>query len=352
MRGSSLKQRYSLHQLGWQPFYQQQLSLEEYEQTKCARIMAHHRSEYVAQTETDSVSLPITKSLPTMTVGDWVLLDSESHFIRQLDRQSLFSRKSAGTQIKQQHISANIDTLFIVSSLNQDFNLSRLERYLALANDADVESVVVLTKTDLCQDTVDKTAQVQALDPLLTVLAVNGLLNLASETLSPWCKTGKTVSFVGSSGVGKSTLINRLLGKEAVLTQGIRQDDEKGKHTTTSRSLYISEDKGVIIDTPGMRELQLIGCEDGIQNTFADIESLAKQCRFNNCEHVDEPNCAVLKALEEGKLESRRLNNYQKLIREQAHNNASLKQKREKGKQLSKMYKRVLTESVNIKRGY
>ena len=347
-----MNQNYSLRQLGWQPYYQQQLSLEEYEQTNCARITAHHRSEYVVQLESQRIALPITSNLPTMTVGDWVLLGSDNRFIRQLDRQSLFSRKGAGSQIKQQHISANIDTLFIVSSLNQDFNLSRLERYLALAHDAEVEPVVVLTKTDLCQDAADKAAQVQALDPLLMVIAVNGLLEQAAEALSPWCKTGKTVSFVGSSGVGKSTLINRLLGEDIIFTNNIREDDDKGKHTTTSRSLYISEDKGVIIDTPGMRELQLIGCEEGIHNTFADIESLAKQCRFNDCHHVDEPNCAVLQAIAKGELDSRRLNNYQKLLREQAHNNASLKQQKDKGKQLSKMYKRVLTESVKIKRGY
>ena len=347
-----MNRKYSLRQLGWQPYYQQQLSLEEYEQTNYARITAHHRSEYVAQLETKRITLPIINNLPAMTVGDWVLLNSDNHFIRQLDRQSLFSRKGAGSQIKQQHISANIDTLFIVSSLNQDFNLNRLERYLALAHDAEVEPVVVLTKADLCKDAADKAAQVQALDSLLVVLTVNGLLGQAAETLSPWCKTGKTVSFVGSSGVGKSTLINRLIGEDVTLTNSIRKDDDKGKHTTTSRSLYISEDKGVIIDTPGMRELQLIGCEDGIQNTFADIEAFANQCRFNNCHHIDEPNCAVLQAIENRELDSRRLNNYQKLTREQAHNNASLKQQKDKGKQLSKMYKRVLTESVNIKRGY
>jgi ribosome biogenesis GTPase len=275
-----VNQNYSLRQLGWQPYYQQQLSLEEYEQTNAARITAHHRSEYVAQLETKRIALPITNSLPAMTVGDWVLLDSDNRFIRQLERQSLFSRKGAGSQIKQQHISSNIDTLFIVSSLNQDFNLSRLERYLALAHDAEVEPVIILTKIDLCLDSADKVAQVQALDPLLMVLAVNGLLEQAAEILSSWCKMGKTVSFVGSSGVGKSTLINQLLGEDIIFTNGIREDDDKGKHTTTSRSLYISEGNGVIIDTPGMRELQLIGCEDGIQTTFADIESLADQFRF------------------------------------------------------------------------
>lgn len=346
-----MNKNYSLRQLGWQPYYQQQLSLEEYEQTNCARIVAHHRGEYIVQLESQRIALPITNNLPVMTVGDWILLDSDNRFIRQLERQSLFSRKGAGSQIKQQHISANIDTLFIVSSLNQDFKLSRLERYLALAHDAGVEPVVVLTKADLCQDSAGKTLQVQALDPLLMVLTVNGLLKQAAELLSPWCKTGKTVSFVGSSGVGKSTLINRLLGEELILTNGIREDDDKGKHTTTSRSLYISETKGVIIDTPGMRELQLIGCEDGIKSTFNDIESLAKQCRFNDCHHVNEPDCAVLQAIIKEELDSRRLNNYQKLLREQAHNNASLKQQKDKGKQLSKMYKRVLAESVNTKRG-
>ncbi|WP_105169608.1 ribosome small subunit-dependent GTPase A [Pseudoalteromonas sp. T1lg23B] len=339
-----MNQSYSLRQLGWQPFFQQQLSLDEYEHTVCGRITEHHRSEYIVQLETQSKALAISQNLPNMVVGDWVLLDQNLQFVRLLQRKSLFSRKSAGAALKQQMIAANVDTLFIVMSLNQDFNLNRLERYLALAHDADVEPVVVLSKRDLCDDVESKVAQVQALNPLLMVVALNGLLTQAAELLAPWCGNGKTVSFVGSSGVGKSTLINRLLGEEVSQTNGIREDDDKGKHTTTARCLYISEQNGAVMDTPGMRELQLAGSEQSLQTTFADIEEFAQHCRFKDCHHQNEPSCAVLKALEQGELDARRLVNYQKLLKEQAHNNASLKQQRDKDKQFGKFVKQALKE--------
>ncbi|WP_286235571.1 ribosome small subunit-dependent GTPase A [Thalassotalea sediminis] len=347
-----MNNNYSLSQLGWQPFFQQQLSLEEYEDCQCGRITAHHRNDYIVQLESQSITLPITMSLPAMTVGDWVLLDAEHRFMRLLDRKSLFSRKGAGTHAKVQYIAANIDTLFVVMSLNQDFNLSRLERYLTLAFDADVEPVIVLSKSDLCKDVQSKIAQVQSLNPLLMVLAVNGLLTFSAAQLAPWCKPGRTVSFVGSSGVGKSTLINQLLAENVTRTSEIRKGDDKGKHTTTARSVYISADNGIIIDTPGMRELQLIGSEESIQHAFSDIEALAEKCRFKNCNHVDEPNCAVQNAVMAGTLDSRRLTNYHKLLREQLHNNATLKQQRDKDKQFGKMIKQVMKDKKQHKNPY
>ncbi|MBW3695421.1 ribosome small subunit-dependent GTPase A [Vibrio sp. T187] len=340
-----------LQQLGWQPVFQQQLTLEDYDQSIVARVIAHHRSGYLLASEQGEIQLPIHHSQPAMTVGDWVILDQERAFVRLLERHSLFSRKAAGSKVAEQYISANIDTVFIVVSLNYDFNLSRIERYLALANEAQVEPVIVLTKQDLCDDTDDKIQQVQQLDSMLMIEAVNGLDLESVKVLSPWCKTGKTVALMGSSGVGKSTLVNSLLGEQEQATGGIREDDSKGRHTTTSRSLHLLESGGLLLDTPGMRELQLADCASGVSETFADIEDLILECRFSDCQHQTEPGCKVLAAIESGDLSERRFKNYQKLLREQARNGATLAEQRSHFKKLSKMYRNVQTESRNIKQG-
>ncbi|WP_060980621.1 ribosome small subunit-dependent GTPase A [Vibrio splendidus] len=340
----------SLQQLGWQPVFQQQLTLEDYDHSVIARIVAHHRSGYTLASEQGEIVLPIHHNQPAMTVGDWVILNSELQFDRLLERQSLFSRKAAGSRVAEQYISANIDTVFIVVSLNNDFNLSRIERYLALANEAQVEAVIVLTKKDLCDDYQDKVQQVQSLDSMLMIEAVNSLDQGSTQVLSPWCKTGKTVALMGSSGVGKSTLVNSLLGETQQATGGIREDDSKGRHTTTSRSLHLLTSGGLLLDTPGMRELQLADCAEGVSETFSDVEELAMHCRFSDCYHESEPGCKIRKAIESGELSERRFNNYQKLLREQARNGASLAEQRANSKQLSKMYKTVQSESRNLKK--
>ncbi|MEZ9155914.1 ribosome small subunit-dependent GTPase A [Vibrio sp. F13] len=340
----------SLQQLGWQPVFQQQLTLEDYDHSVIARIVAHHRNGYTLASEQGEIVLPIHQNQPAMTVGDWVILNSELQFDRLLERQSLFSRKAAGSRVAEQYISANIDTVFIVVSLNNDFNLSRIERYLALANEAQVEAVIVLTKKDLCDDYEGKVQQVQSLDPMLMIEAVNSLDQGSTQVLSPWCKTGKTVALMGSSGVGKSTLVNSLLGQASQATGGIREDDSKGRHTTTSRSLHLLASGGLLLDTPGMRELQLADCAEGVSETFSDVEELAMHCRFSDCSHESEPGCTIRKAIESGELSERRFSNYEKLLREQARNGASLAEQRANSKQLSKMYKTVQSESRNIKK--
>lgn len=339
----------SLQQLGWQPVFQQQQTLEDYDNSVIARITAHHRSGYTLASEQGEIVLPIHQNQPAMTVGDWVILNAELQFNRLLERQSIFSRKAAGSRVAEQYISANIDTVFIVVSLNNDFNLSRIERYLALANEAQVEAVIVLTKKDLCDDYEDKVQQVQSLDSMLMIEAVNSLDQDSTQVLSPWCKTGKTVALMGSSGVGKSTLVNSLLGGFQQATGGIR-DDSKGRHTTTSRSLHLLSSGGLLLDTPGMRELQLADCAEGVSETFSDVEELAMHCRFSDCSHESEPGCAIRKAIESDELSERRFSNYEKLLREQARNGASLAEQRTNSKQLSKMYKTVQSESRNIKK--
>ncbi|MCU7921484.1 MAG: ribosome small subunit-dependent GTPase A [Candidatus Thiodiazotropha sp. (ex Dulcina madagascariensis)] len=341
----------SLSRLGWSPFFQQQLSLEEWERFTMGRVFGRHRSMIEIATGQGSGSLPPTPGMPDLTVGDWVVLDSEGRFSRALERLSLFSRKAPGTKVESQRIAANVDTLFVVSSLNDDFNLNRIERYLALSADAGVESVAVLTKADICDDPDAHVRQVQSLDPLLSVEAVNGLDAASVKSLRPWCGTGKTLALLGSSGVGKSTLVNTLLGKRVQSTASIREDDGKGRHTTTTRSLHFMPTGGLILDTPGMRELQLFDCEQGVKETFADISKLAESCRFSDCGHHNEPGCAVQAAIEEGGLEERRLVSYLKLMREQALNSASLAEKRARDRELGRFYRSTQKASQQWKKG-
>lgn len=348
---STKQSSYSLADLGWQPFFQQQISLEEFEQLSPARVVEQHRSEIEIISETGKHTLPITSSMPKITVGDWVLIDSDDKFQRMLERNSSFVRKAAGSKLAEQVIAANVDTAFIVCSLNDDFNLNRIERFLSLVNESNAEPVVVLSKEDLCEDPDYYRQQVQKLDGLLPVLSINGTEFDSCEKLKPWCRLGRTIVFLGSSGAGKSTLTNTLLQQNVQATGNIREDDGKGKHTTSNRSLLPMKSGALLLDTPGMRELQLTACEDGVSATFHEIESLASQCRFSDCQHGSEPGCAITKALASGELDERRLKSYQKLLREQAINAASLAQRRASGKQLARLYKGVISQSTKNKRG-
>ncbi|MEW8628153.1 MAG: ribosome small subunit-dependent GTPase A [Candidatus Thiodiazotropha sp.] len=341
----------SLHQLGWSQSFQQQLSLEELQTFTIGRVVAQHRSRLEVETETGITILPISHSMPAITVGDWLLLEQDNQFHRMLDRLTLFARKAAGTKVETQLIAANVDTLFIVSSLNEEFNLNRIERYLAIAAEAGVEPVVVLSKADLCQDPDSYARQIQAIDPMLSVVPVNGQQSDSVAELNLWCTTGRTVALLGSSGVGKSTLVNTLLGSNHQTTQGIRLDDSKGRHTTTGRSLHFIPSGGILLDTPGMRELQLYDCEQGIEESFSDISHLSHQCRFSDCAHQGEPGCAVISAIERGELDQRRLVNYQKLMREQQQNSASIAQKRAKDRALGRFYRSTLKASLKLKKG-
>jgi ribosome biogenesis GTPase len=336
---------YTLSQLGWQPVFQQQLTLEELEDFTIARIFSLQRSQFIALSETGSHTVVIRPDMPQLTVGDWVLLNHDGQLHRALERLSLFSRKAAGTRVARQLIAANVNTLFVVCSMNQDFSLNRIERYLAMANEAGVEPVVVLTKSDLCDDPHSYQQQVQSLDPLLMVLTINCLDPKSVEALSPWCGSGNTVALLGSSGVGKSTITNTLCGTHIQHTSSIREDDGKGRHTTTGRSLHLLPGGGLLLDTPGMRELQLADCEHGIEETFADIGKLSAQCRFKDCRHQGEPGCAVQAAIASGSLDERRLLNYLKLMREQAFNSATLAEKRERDRKFGRYIRSVQKES-------
>ena len=335
--------------MGWRPFFQQQLTLEEWDQIIPARVTEQHKSQLTVAADQNTFTLPITPAMPPLVVGDWILLNENKQFVRLLERYSCFKRKSAGAGYEWQLIAANVDTAFIVCSMNEDFNPSRIERYLALAQAADAEPVVVLTKADLTDEPESWRDNVRRIDKQLQVITVNALENSSMDALSDWLQPGNTAVMLGSSGVGKSTLTNTLLGESRQSTQGIREDDAKGRHTTTGRSLFPLPQGGLILDTPGMRELQLADCHDGIVSAFADIQLLAEACRFADCQHDQEPGCAVQAAVEQGSLDSRRLSNYQKLLREDALNSASLAQKRAKDKAFTRFVNFSQKESRKFK---
>ena len=342
----------SLEQLGWKPFFQLQLSLEELANLKTGRIIEQHRDRAVMITSEGSFNLVMTHNTEKVCVGDWILFNDNLQLHRVLERQSLFERKAPGSKIDTQLIASNIDTVMIVTSLNQDFNLSRIERYLVLAREAMVEPVILLTKADLCENLEEKYRQVQKLDPLLMVHALNALDEEDIKQLDPYKKDGKTIVFLGSSGVGKSTLINRLLKNEQMQTGSIREDDSKGRHTTTHRELSLLPEGGILMDTPGMRELQLNYSEQGVSDTFHEILEMAQACRFVSCHHESEPGCQIQAAIQSGELSQRRFTSYQKLMREQAINGLSLADKRTKDKALGKLINTAQSRAKKYKKGY
>jgi ribosome biogenesis GTPase len=264
-----------------------------------------------------------------------------------LDRQSIFQRKSPASNTSQL-IAANIDNAFIVSSCNQDFNLSRIERYLALVKEAQVSAVLVLTKTGLINDSKQQTylAQLRDLQSHLVVLTVNAQDSADCQQLADWLTKGQTTVLLDSSGLGKTTLTNTLCGRQEK-TMSIREDDSKGKHTTTGRSLFFTLAGGLILNCLGMRELQLTDCEGGVRALFANIEELAAQCNFSNCNHVSEPGCIIQKAMSDGLVEKRRWLNYQKMLQEQARNTKILAEFHKKDRELGRLIKTTQSAKRN-----
>ena len=318
-----------------------------------ARVIAQEKGIYRISNGTDvkpaSVSGKYRYEAATVSdypaVGDYVIAewpeDDSNAVIRSLfPRKSCFIRKAAGSGKQEQVVAANIDTVFICMSLNNNFNIRRLERYLSLTYDSGATPVVILTKADLCGDVAGKIAEAQSAAPGVDVLAVSSLVGEYNAVLK-YILHGKTVAFLGSSGVGKSTLINKLTGIDLIATREVGNDD-KGRHTTTHRELIALENGAFVIDTPGMRELGMWDNDGGIDTAFRDIEALSHACRFSDCSHTTEPGCAVRAALADGTLDGARWESYRKLKTENefaADSSRYLEAKRAKFKEIAKINK-------------
>jgi ribosome biogenesis GTPase / thiamine phosphate phosphatase len=315
------------------------------------RVMAVHRDalDVAGEAYTGRTPAPDAKDdAERPTIGDWILIDSRTHKTKAvLPRKSLFKRRAAGTDARTQLIAANVDTLLIATSANQDFNVARIERYLALAHEAEVAPIVLITKADLCDDPHDYVARASALMPGLLVEAIDARDPAILKILRPWLGAGQTLALLGSSGVGKSTIVNTLMGGAVQDTQGIREDDAKGRHTTTGRSLHKLATGAWLMDTPGMRELQIADVAEGIDAVFADIAELETSCRYSDCSHANEPDCAIRAALESGALDSERLKRYRKLLREDRRNSEALHEAHARNRKFGRQVKAHVQHKMN-----
>ncbi len=319
-----------LAELGWKSFFSGQVSDEQRENCQPVRVMSVHRGRVTVMGEGFEDSVP--SGLPAQegaedrpTVGDWLLLDrSTRRIVRILDRTSLVKRPAPGDDRRVQLVAANIDTLFIVTSCDRDFNVARLERYLVLAREVGVRPVVVITKADLSPTAGDLVSIVRGLQSGLVVELIDGRDPASVAGLASYCGLGETVALVGSSGVGKSTLVNTLRRSDSIATQAVREDDGKGRHTTTVREMHRLTGNpggaGWLVDTPGIRELQMSEVTSGVSEVFDDVTAVALTCRFANCTHFDEPGCAIRTAMTEGSLDLARVQRWRKLAGEDAEN--------------------------------
>ncbi len=317
---------YSLDQLGYDSYFQDQNQNETYFIGRISTLangiykVLSTDGEYPCQVSgrfyhraNDARDFPC--------VGDWILFErmpgEDKGIIHGvLERKSLLSRRAPGEKQEEQLMAANIDTVFLVNALNQDFNVRRMERYLMQVYESGASPVFILTKKDLCNDVEEKIEAVEEIAFGVPVHAVDALHRDGIDMLQSYMQQGRTVSLIGSSGVGKSTLMNQLIGNKVQKTHDIRSGDDKGRHTTTHRELFLVPDGGIVIDTPGMRELQLWSGDDAVDQTFQDIEALATQCKFRDCAHDQEPGCAIKQAIEHGDLTEERYKSYLKLQRE------------------------------------
>lgn len=334
---------YTLADLGWSAHFAAQIADDPAQTDLACRLSSVARDRLTGLSPAGERLLipPPETTTGQFAVGDWVLTDATGqHVSRRLTPLTELTRRAAGTGADRQLIAANVDTLGIVTSCNADFNVARLERYLVLAASAGCLPLIVLTKADQCDDPRAFARRAESLSPLLTAISLNATDPDSAALLAPWCRNGQTLALVGSSGVGKSTLSNALTG-DKVATAEIRENDAKGRHTTTARGLHRTKTGGWLIDTPGMRALPLSDMQDGVDAVFADLDDLAQDCRFNDCAHETEPGCAIRAAIEAGQVDADRLRRWRKLQSEVARNSETLAEARARDKGFGKMVRTV-----------
>ncbi|MBD3257611.1 ribosome small subunit-dependent GTPase A [candidate division GN15 bacterium] len=323
--------------IGWHPYFEAQFN--ELQQQIDApvvpgRISTEHRERYEVLCADGDIWAQVSGKFrhdvqwrsDFPAVGDWVAVepqpgDSPGVIHAVLPRRTAFIRKAelGSGKTDNQALATNVDTVFIVSSLNEEFNLRRIERYLTIAWDSGVKPVIVLNKSDVCETVDDHIAKTESVAIGVPIHAISALDDSELTQLQPYMSAGTTVAFIGSSGVGKSTIINRLLGYDRQSTGEIRVADGKGRHTTTTRELIVQPGGAILVDTPGMRLIGLWSDDSGLEQTFEDIEGLATACKFRDCSHADEPGCAIQAAIESGELDAKRFASYLRLQREIAH---------------------------------
>lgn len=310
---------------GWNDFFENEWRKQYIEGLIPARIIADYGKmlRVVTENEELQVDRPVAKNgeCMQMAVGDWIGLqyykEIRTYKVHSvLPRKTKFSRAAAGIEVKEQIVAANVDIVFLIQSLNKDFNMRRLERYMITAWESGAKPVVVLTKSDCCDDVEDKISIVNSTVPGVDVHAISCVTGDGIPDIRKYLVTGKTIALLGSSGVGKSTLLNYLAGRELLKTGEIREYDDRGRHTTTHRELILLPDGGLLLDTPGMRSLTPWEADIGMEAMFGDIEELVAKCRFFDCRHEKEPGCAVREALNNGTLDIKRWNSWSKLQKE------------------------------------
>ena len=318
-----------LKTLGWDEFFERHFQSYAANGYASGRVASEYKRFYSVYSESGKVLGETAGRLrhealdrgDLPVVGDWVAIrhSPESGKVTihaVLPRKSKFTRKMAGVRSEPQIVGANIDTVFLITSLNEDFNPRRVERYLIVAWESGARPVIILSKSDLCGETEERIRETRAVVGDVPIHAVSVVRRQGLDELARYLKHGQTVALLGSSGVGKSTLINRLLGREYLKVQETREHDGRGRHTTTHRELVVLPQGGLVLDTPGMRELQLWDGEGGLHIAFADIETVARRCYFSDCRHQDEPRCAIREALAGGAIDTPRYQSYEKLQKE------------------------------------
>jgi len=349
----------NLKKFGWNEFFEEGFIQYKGQGYKVGRIALEHKKMYRILTEYGELLGEVSGKFRFQAaergdypaVGDWVVIsarpeEQKATIHAVLPRKSKFSRKVAGQTTEEQIVASNVDTIFLVNALNADFNVRRIERYILSAWESGANPVIVLSKADLCEDIEEKIAEVETVAFGIPILPISAEKNIGLDQLAPYVYEGQTVALLGSSGVGKSTLTNTLIGHQKQQVKEIREGDDRGRHTTTHRELIVLDQGGILIDTPGMRELQLWEADEGLSQSFSDIESLAEQCKFRDCRHKKEPGCAVQQAISDGTLDMDRYNSYVKLQKELAYierkeNQRAALAEKAKWKQVSNNQKKI-----------